>query len=254
MTHYRPLMKYTSLTKWLLAIALLALWTNTVSADGDGNVLSNGDFSNGKANWKGDIQDLSDGDVTNIASPMGNQKKSSGIILTLKPDWTRVSQVFSTRETTLGFSMNFQVSTDFAETPPPDKRGEPQGGESFFMANLANLVNIPLKKDRSSHRGEPVDTRPFIGLVIVDIMQNTVFTQYVPLKPIPGTPQIVSAQFDSLEAHEEKTFYAFFPPGTGTVTFYNISLTKAAPAGSQPGAPVSDRPFSPGALTPPAKQ
>jgi len=244
-------MKFLSCLHGILVIALITLGTSHALAD-EKNVLSNGDFSNGKANWSGDVKDASEADVTNITASMDNQTKASGMVLTLKPhDWTKVSQTFNTREAALAFVMKYVTSADFAETAPQSQ----SGGQAFFLANLSTLLGIPLQQDNhppgrpGMNNGMGGDKRPFVGIVIADLSQNTVFYRYVPFSPDPNTPQTAKTVFHELMAHEEKSFYAFFPPGTGTITFSTISLSKV----SAPDAPSSDRPFAPGGGVPPGQ-
>jgi hypothetical protein len=241
-------------SNWLLITTLIGFCVSRAIADDTANVLSNGDFANGKANWSGDVKDASDGDVTNITASMDTQTKASGMILTLKPhDWTKVSQVFNTRESALVFAMKYQTSADFSETL--SQMGP--SGSAYLTSNLSMLLGIPLQLQQQDHPHPPgmngmtgmnVDKQPFVGIVIADLSQNLVFSKYVPFHPDPSNPQTVGVVFHQLEAHEEKTFYAFFPPGTGTITFSSLSLTKLI-AGDP--IPATDRPFSPAGLVPP---
>jgi len=120
------------------------LCANHAAADDEKNVLANGNFANGKASWKGDIKDGTSSDMTDIASSMSDQGKVTGMMVALNGHWTKFSQVFSTRETALNFSMTYQTSADFAETPLKggNMTSMPRTVEAFFLEYLPALRSI----------------------------------------------------------------------------------------------------------------
>jgi len=218
-------MKFLRYSKVLLLALSLSLAVTVLRAD---TILVNGDFSQGKAHWKGDAKDAASGDMTDISTSMSDQGASSGMMVQLKPnDWTYVSQDFNTRETTLVFSMAYKTSSDFSLANGNGGDGSIGGIEAI----LERLVGFPLqRKDISIHKGAAL-------VVVSDPSQNLVI--YAASKLSSGADQQKSAvKIDGLMAHEDKTFFLAFPPGQGTITFQNIALTKPDAAN-----PAPDNPF-----------
>jgi hypothetical protein len=231
-------MKSARVLALLLLAAGVAFWACEAQAD---DILANSDFSQGKAHWKGDGQDASGTSIDDVSASMSSQGSVAGMSVTLKPqDWTLVWQTFHTREAALTFSMNYKTSADFVLTTGP---GGAVASTSSVDSLLAYILQVPLRTSAmSGGLGDPTHPSPHISpasavVFIADPSQNAVVWSFVKLTGAPsGT--ITTALLDKLMPHEEKTLYIALPPGTGTVTFANISLAKPD---AQPAA--SDNPF-----------
>jgi hypothetical protein len=184
-----------SLLKKLLLAFILTATSLTLRAD----ILVNGDFSNGRASWAGD------------AAP----ESSSSLIINLdEKHWTKVSQTFNTHENELNFSVTFQLSPG----------GEFSKGKSKINGEVSHIIGRKLKK------GHPL-TLPKNSwvLILADYAKELVTTVAIPSKSGVTDAQTVTGTIPRLEAHEEKTLFLAFPPGHGTVTLSNISLTPTHP-------------------------
>jgi hypothetical protein len=213
--------------KLLLFGLALALGSTLAGAD---PILVNGDFQDGKAHWKGDGKDAASDDITDINSPLSNQGSTSGMLLQLRSDWTSVSQIFNTRETELVFSMSYKTSSDFALGNGNGGDGSIGGIESV----IENLVGFPLQhRDIMIHKNCAL-------VVISDPSQNLVIYSEVRLPAASSDEQKVSTKIPGLMAHEEKTFYLAFPPGTGTITFHHIALDKPDGGAAAPESPFQN--------------
>ena len=226
-----------------LALFALALWC-AFPLKADTNILANSDFSNGKANWKGDGQDASAPDITDVSVPLDNSGSVKGMIITLGQGYKTISQDFSSPDKTLTFSMTYKTSPDYQ----PDSL---MGSATMIMQSLLKipLTDSPGPGMPPRPPGMPPSMpfgRPQGGSIpknsalvaIADLDQNTIFYSHVSVAAA-GDSTTVTCQITGLLEHAEKTLYVVFPSGTGTITFSNISLTKPDESTAAP----SDNPF-----------
>jgi hypothetical protein len=183
----------------LMIILMIAASSLTLRAD----ILANGDFSDGTAHWKGDA---TPGDPASAGLMM-----SPGVVIELNDSkWTKISQEFDTQENELSFSITYQTSSDCAFSTAKSK----------MSRDISQIIGLQLKK------GNPMVLPQDSWMVIlVDYAKNLV--TYFAVKPVLGAPglQTVTGTIPRLEAHEDKTLYLAFPPGQGSVTLTNISLS-----------------------------
>lgn len=185
----------------LLLIVLLPLRAN--------DILANGDFANGAGNWHGDGRAAQADPNNHDIDSMMNPAAAKGIVVTLKPhDWTYISQNFSARERNLDYSFTYLPANCALTSPaPPLNRG------------LRGIVQVEL--------GEGAQYRPgdfFVG--ILDRTERGLYHTH--FKPVLNArqPQVATGSFTlGTDTNQERTLILIFPPGTGTITLTNASLT-----------------------------
>jgi hypothetical protein len=210
----------------LLVASALSLLAAGARAD---TILANGNFSNGKAHWKGDGKTASSIDMTDVTASLDNSGDASGMFVPLsQKKWTSISQVFNTRETVLTFSMTYKTSADFSLHSGPNDLFSSVSVDALIQ----QLVGFPLKDVGITQ------TTPETALVIIsDPTQNLVIYSYVKLPDKAGDSETTSTVITGLMAHEEKTLFVAFPEGYGKISLSNISLGKPGMGGLPPGAP-----------------
>ncbi len=225
----------------LLFTAGLAFCAQEVRSD---DILANGNFSDGKAHWKGDGKDASGTSIDDMGASMSSQGSASGMAVSLKGGITYISQVFHSAETALTLSITYKTTADFATTGrarsgrsggtpggPPQPGGfpgGPGGGSMGFGGALTAILGFPVQGQL------PMPGKDQAVALIADPSPNALISSLIPLPASPDAPHTSTIVMDQLMAHEEKTLYIFLPPGTGDITFSNISLVKpdTAPAAS----------------------
>ena len=182
----------------LQLILLLGLCLASAKAN---DILANGDFTDGKAHWKGDVFDSS-------ADTSSSPTDAQGLTVQLNGSkWTKVFQIFNTRESALDFSLTYKTSSDCSFKPVTQ----------LTIADLFDVIGLRFV--------ESLNTRPGnILIMMVDPAQNMM--RYTEAKAVLGSPdpQAIKGTIPELVAHEEKTLYITLPPGTGTVTLLNVAL------------------------------
>jgi hypothetical protein len=121
-----------------------------------------------------------------------------------------VYQEFNTRENELSFSITYQTSPDCAFAPTKKK----------INKDIGEIVGLKLTK------GKAIDLpKDEWVLIFVDLAKNLVTS--FSIKPVLGATgmQTVTGKVPRLAEYENKTLYLAFPPGQGSVTLSNISLT-----------------------------
>jgi hypothetical protein len=219
-------MKSAPWLKSILIASALPFIAGVANAD---TILANGNFSEGKAHWRGDGKTADSTDMTDVTASLDHSGDASGMYIPLsQTKWSSISQIFSTRETALQFSMSYKTSADFALRSGP---------EGFFPSTsldalIQKLVEFPLSNIGLQQ------TKPETVLVIIsDPTQNLVIYTTVPFPDKASDSETASTIISGLMAHEEKTLYIAFPQGYGKVTLTNISLSKPGFGNLPPGVP-----------------
>jgi hypothetical protein len=187
----------------LLSITLLPLHAH--------DILANGDFADGAAHWRGDGKSPSD----------AGQPDATGLIIQLDPTkWTKISQVFNTRESALSFTITYKTSSDCAFSNDASKGTD-------LMVSVEDLISLTGTRYRN-----PLRLKAGSWLLMVNDPSEASMTYYEIQAKI-GSPdaQTVTGNIPKLVAHEEKQIFLAFPPGTGTITVTKIAL---APTGGAP--------------------
>jgi len=169
------------------------------------DILANGNFADGTTHWRGDAHGPSDAFTQGILIQLDQEK------------WTKISQVFNTRENALDFSITYKTSSDCSLATGPSVGSV----RKLSVPELARMVDMRFKNG--------IRLKPSSWLLmIVDPAENLM--NYYEIQPILGSPdpQTVTGTIPKLAAHEEKTIYLAFPPGQGTITLLTVQLMPTA--------------------------
>jgi hypothetical protein len=186
----------------LLLLALLA----PVRADDGGNLIQNGDFSDGINHWYGGGRSSTDYASDN---PMqaSDPLTSKGLIIPLKAEtWTKVAQDFKGTAAGGQLTITYKVSKDFA-----------------FSTKSDDYVNMPDKIGYDGWRS--VDTK--IGTFVLFLSDfGSSRGHYWMLSPKPvADEQKVQFNVSGMTPHEDKTITFAFPPGTGLIVITSVTFT-----------------------------
>jgi hypothetical protein len=172
------------------------------------DILANGDFTDGPAHWKGDAKEITSDDLT-----AGNQP---GVVVTLKKDaWTKIYQTFSTHEKEVQYSITFKLSSDYqVDQSPYDPSSGSVSGPSPGLDDIEGVY--------------PLYAYTYNGVwtLVVREFGGTGWN-YIHPRPDPKKTdsQTLTGSIRRLTDHAEKILILAFPPGKGTVTLTNITLT-----------------------------
>jgi len=191
--------------KTLLFASLLLACALPLRAD----ILANGSFADGTAHWSGDAHASTDWNNQGITINLDSSK------------WTKVSQIFNTRENAFDFSITYKTSPDCSFGT---------SGAKLSIGDLADMTGLRFKKAINLKAGTWL-------LLITD--PAALYAQWDMIKPTVGLPngQTVKGTFPKLAAHEEKTMYIAFPPGQGSITLLNVALTPTDAAAAPSASP-----------------
>ncbi|MCE0521419.1 MAG: hypothetical protein LV480_00735 [Methylacidiphilales bacterium] len=193
-----------------LIIGVSTLFTSVNAAP----ILINSDFAEGRAHWKGDAKDLDNSGQVDLTT--GNST-TPGVIITLKKDkWTRIYQAFSVRNGKLYYSITFKLSPDYKIAVP--------------TGNNNNASSAPDVSDIPYMWTESMSEYGWAMLVVENVWgmqaRASEFFQPDPRKP---SPQTLTGRLNELNVGPDATFVLFFPPGQGSITLLNISLSPYDP-------------------------
>lgn len=171
------------------------------------DILVNGNFADGRAHWKGDPQNL------DTSGNLSNASAQGGVTIMLKKDkWSKIYQTFTTREKKLRYSFTFTLSSDYQV----DHDGQTSLPNFSQVLGLDDIPGVPVYfEDRNGSwmlifaqagRG----SRSLILKPDVNKMDAQTFTG------------VLRGTGDDLT---QMNLVFAFPPGEGTITITNISLT-----------------------------
>ncbi len=173
----------------------------------DQDILANSNFSDGKAHWKGDVEDPD----TNDLSTLGEPGAGAGAVVKLNKDWTKMYQVFVPPTKKLYYTVTFQLSADYKLTN--------QNNNDTSMADFGNVDAIGFQWTLPEQ---------YWSLIISgNWMSNTLMLR--PNLSKKGQKQTLTGHVTDLTPQVETALLIAFPPGEGSVTFYNCSLSKDDP-------------------------
>jgi hypothetical protein len=185
-------------------LTFLFFLVGTVAATADSNLLQNGNFSDGLADWNGDCHTLNNNSIDLPLTPA----MTTGVVVQLKPsDWTQVIQDFD------GNVGEYVLTVTYATSP-----------DLKLSDELSDYINIPGKIGFS--RLMPFSSTPGQWVVIVNDL-GAMHYHYWKIKPNPDASGVqtvtVHVRLNSDDA-EKKGFYLLFPPGQGLINLQSISL------------------------------
>ena len=179
------------------SLALLLLLAGVALARADGDLLQNGDFSNGLAHWYGNIHALPDAaDGTPVPGVLIKFRSS---------EWTKVTQDFDVKAGVYKLHVSFTLSAD-----------------AHFSDQLTDYINMPLKLEFPNEYA--TDAQPGQWMVVVadpTAMKSLHWT--VGFTQKSGT-QSYTFTVKGIDFTNKQTLLLGFPPGSGTVTLQHVSL------------------------------
>jgi hypothetical protein len=194
----------------LLTLTAVTLFFGILSLKAD--TLVNGNFAEGRAHWKGDAKECPAADIPNSLS--GGSPLSGGVVIDLKKNtWTKIYQVFPVHETQLYYNINFKLSDDYKIATP----------EEAPKSDTPDLSDLPIGQGRTW-----LLQRSHWTLVVTSLDHG--LANDPGLQPKPGSgPQNLTGKLNPLLKQGDAVFLILFPPGEGSVTLYNISLSTNPP-------------------------
>jgi len=186
----------------LAAAVILLMLAVPLRAD----ILANSNFADGRAHWKGDGKEIDTDDIS-----AGNQP---GITVTLQKDkWTKIYQVFSTQEKKVSYNITFTLSNDYRV----DKGAGGSGDVSGPSAGLDDIEGM-----------YPLYAYAMGGawtLIVEDFGAGGSAFLHPRPNPDKTVSQTLTGHLQGFDSSTEKILILAFPPGEGTITFTNVSLT-----------------------------
>ena len=170
-------------------------------------ILQNSDFLDGMAHWYGDCRTTADMAADSDDPAIQASTPKPGLVVKLRSgSWTKVQQDFATPPGTLNLAITYTVSPDLKFSTSPDD-----------YTNMTGAVGF------TAWRAYPTQIAHWCVLMCDVAAGHANISQFLP--QITPDPQTVQGTFSRLKSNEQKTICLAFPPGQGTVTFQNISLT-----------------------------
>ena len=165
-----------------------------------GNVLQNGDFSDGLTHWDGDCRPLS---VALNDAPPGN-----GAAVELLGTWTKMTQNFDSKKG------HYLINVTFTITP-----------NTTFATEEKDYRKIPKKlsftalKEFGLQRGEWC-------IIVTNLAAHRYVHCAVKPEKEDSSVQTMTGEINLERDSDGDTFCLAFPPGHGVVTIQSVSLTR----------------------------
>jgi hypothetical protein len=199
-----------------LALFLLLAGATAALADNN-NLLRNGDFSSGIAEWEGDCHSLTSEEATPdlSANPLdaATATAAQGVIVKLRSqDWTKMYQDFEGKAGKYLLTISYSLSSD-----------------AKFSTSRQDYADIPAATGFS--RFDSFSGTPGKWIVIVNDLGSMRFTYWevAPQSSSGAATQTFTAQVTLNSGDEEqKSLCLIFPPGAGQVTLKSVTLAPQA--------------------------
>ena len=176
------------------------------------DVLANSDFSNGRAHWGGDVEEVAS---TDLATGDAN---ATAVTIKLKTDqWTMIYQSFTVREPELYYTIVFKLSKDYklANAGSDDSAA----GDFSKVPGLMQLYDAPVGHWTLFYTGtDPADS-------------SSIKAKHLDPEAKPGKIQKLSGKLISLANGADANLILAFPPGKGLVTLKLLQLSPTDPDG-----------------------
>jgi len=195
--------------KKILLLCLLVLASPVlVVAD---NLIKNGDFSEGKADWYGDGKTAEAFAASNPAAA-ADPLYSKGLIVPLDANsWSRVYQTFTT-----GQEREFSIVVTYKLSPDLDLSKDPE-----FYKSICKKIKVPGFDGYSHFSSSPGVFFGLVGDPSMNLIANEIFT---PVQA-PGDVQVYKHSYPAVPVSKTKIFALGFPPGKGTVVILSVEVT-----------------------------
>ena len=214
------------------------------------NLLCNGDFENGLANWQGEFRllDLGDRNFTGVDLGRG----APGVVADLAPGASTVTdsgsnccglyQSFRCSGGKLDFSITYQLSDDYLRS---DILSETAGDSQSVVVHvlsptgyLSRLMPVWPKNTSGLPCRVPSMVGPEFSIVIYDVASGWLGGSSV--QPTVGTIKVQTSR-GTLNVPEgsDKVFFIIFKKGTGRVALYSVKISNSETPTAQ--APLTDK-------------
>lgn len=190
-------------------LSLLVLGSSLLRAD----VLVNSDFSEGRAHWGGDAEDVATRDPL---ATRGTETSANGVTIKLKKDkWTMIYQSFPVRVPVLYYTIAFKLSRDYKLA---GKGGDEEAGDFSNVPGLMQLYDVPIGHWTLFYTGtDPTDA----GSIKKKFLDPKVSTK----------TQTLTGKMINLANGADANLILAFPPGKGSVTLTTLELGPKDPEG-----------------------
>jgi hypothetical protein len=152
------------------------------------DILLNTDFAQGTEHWKDD---------PNATACLNAQATSSGAMIPLSSNWSRISQTFNTPDAVLALSLTYSFSDDWSFSP----------GAVFDASVVQQLTGVSVVPFSL-----PLKSNEFVAM-IVDPQAHSI--HYIKISSNAPNAKSIIATFHQLLEHEEKTFSLVEPSSDG---------------------------------------
>jgi hypothetical protein len=187
-----------------VAFLLLLLWL-LLPLRADQDILINSNFSDGHSHWEGDAKDVDTGDLT-------SDTQTAGAVIHLKKDkWTKIYQLFTVRNKKLYYTVSFQLSNDFKIAPRSEG--------DYSRADLGDVPGLMYQAQMSESS----------FTLMIRGGENFTQTSLNPDVSKLGKSQTLTGRVNPYVIDVESVFLIVFPPGQGTVTLTQASLSSTDP-------------------------
>ena len=189
--------------KCIAPVLLLLLLLLPLRADQD--ILVNSNFTGGHGHWEGDAKDVDTGDLSSDTPP-------PGAVIHLKKDkWTKMYQLFTVRDHKLYYTVTFQLSNDF-------KLGSQDG--DYVTADLGDVPGLDFQWRLPENSFS----------LLIRGGDNWTDRLLEPNMSKLGQAQTITGHLNDLHTDVQSCFLITLPPGEGTVTFTQVSLSTTDPS------------------------
>ena len=181
-----------------------------------GDVLVNGDFSEGRAHWTGDAEEIAAPD-TQDASDDSSDSTAPGVTVTLSKDkWTMIYQGFTVRDPALYYTVTFKLSSDYKLA---DANKDDQLAADFSdVPGIMKLYTLPTARWSLIYTGtDPTN-------------ENSIKTKSLAPDTTTTQSQTLTGKLINLSEGADANFVIAFPPGEGSVTLTTVQLSPESPA------------------------
>jgi hypothetical protein len=174
-----------------------------------GDLLKNGDFADGIANWYGDARAADGASSSDLSSLPSLAPASNGITVKLRNrDWTRVYQDFQVDPGTYKLHVAFSLSPSLQ-----------------FSDQFADYVGLPAKLEFPDKH--PIDAESGQWLVVVSDSDAADSLTWTVSPSHPTGSQSYTFTIKGIDFDHKQTLTLFFPPGDGVVTLQHVTLVPA---------------------------
>ncbi len=180
-------------------------------------VLANSDFSQGRAHWTGDAEEITAPDpATATGTDTAADAPTTGVVINLSKDrWTMIYQGFTVRDPVLYYTITFKLSADYklSNTGSNDL----QAADFSDVPGIMRLYDLPIGHWSLIYTGtDPSD-------------ETSINSKSLKPDVTTARSQSLSGKLINLNNGAEANLILAFPPGVGSVTLTALELSPTDP-------------------------